>query len=217
VKERTTPLSSAAELTKPAIRRLVGRPDSLVVEVGAADGVDSLEFLREFKSPNFRILCIEPDPRNIATFQSQVRDSRATLIQAAIGAETGDAVFYQSSTIYSSSLKQPNLDEINRQWPDIKFPDTLQVSTFTLDDLLGREVSRVVDFLWADVQGAEDLLIGGGQEALNGQVRFFYTEYSPNQYYMNEPNLKDIREALGPRWHLLRDFGTDALFAWDGD
>lgn len=198
-------------LSKRAIRRLVIRKDAVVVEIGAADGLDSLEFLELFGDPQFKLICIEPESKNIVQFLQRIHDNRATLIQAAISDRDGIGVLNLSSTAYSSSLKTPNLEEIQKRWPEISFNKTQQVATRSLDSLVQELNLELIDFIWADVQGAEDLLIQGAAEALK-KTRFLYTEYGGDSLYSNDLSLKQLQELLGDSWDLLFDYKTDALF-----
>lgn len=202
----------SAGITKEEIKDLIDNPEATVLEIGCADGLDTLEFLKVFASPGFRIFCFEPDPRNIASFKRLVRDTRARLIEAAIADHDGRLTLNQSSTIYSSSLKEPNLANINARWPEISFENQVEVEAVTLDTFLENEKIETVDFIWADVQGAEDLMIKGGRASLNARVRYLYTEYSNDQLYQGEPTDHEIVRLLGPNWKLMRRFHSDLLF-----
>jgi hypothetical protein len=66
-----------------------------------------------------------------------------------------------------------------------------------------------IDLIWADTQGAEADLIAGGVEAL-AKTRFFYTEYSDDEWYEGQPNLKKILEML-PNFNIVHRFTMDIL------
>jgi len=200
------------------MRRIIGRDDATILEIGAADGLDSVRFLTEFRDKRFRLFCFEPDLRNTATWLTNVSDPRATLIRMAVGEEVGEKTWYRSSTIYSSSIKRPNVQTIQSVWPDISFDDHTTVAVTTLDGFVFDPANEidVIDFIWADVQGAEDLLIRGGLFALSTRTRFLYTEYSAAEYYVDEPNREQILQLLGPNWSIVKDFGTDILLRNNG-
>jgi FkbM family methyltransferase len=198
-------------LTKGAIRRLVGREDAVIFEIGSADGLDSIDFLKVMRDPKFRLICVEPEPQNIKKFLERITDSRTTLFQVAISETDGVAQLNVSSTAYSSSLKQPNMREIQRRWPEISFDSAIDVSTRSLDSIVGELGVTRIDFIWADIQGAEDLLIRGGVRALT-RTRFLYTEYGGDGLYFGDNPLEKIQSLLGSSWSLLRDYKTDALF-----
>jgi hypothetical protein len=55
---------------------------------------------------------------------------------------------------------------------------------------------QVIDFVWCDVQGAEEKVIRGGQETFKNKVKYFYTEYSNDEQYEGQPKLKQILKLL---------------------
>jgi len=111
---------------------------------------------------------------------------------------------------HSGSIKKPKLHL--QMHPSILFENTMDTNSTTLDTFCEKNSINLIDFLWADVQGAEDLMIIGGKETFENRVRLFYTEYYNNEVYENQPSLAKIKEMLGQNWVLLQDFGHDALF-----
>ena len=198
-------------LSKRAIHRIIGRKDAVIIEIGAADGLDTAAFLAQFEDDNFRIIAIEPDRRNVNKFKNLVNDPRVTLIEAAISDKDGYADFHLSSTEYSSSLKSPNIPELQKRWPEMTFDQSISVKTRSLDSLVDEMNLPLVDFIWADVQGAEDLLVLGGKQALE-MTRFLYTEYGGEDLYSDDVSLKKLTFLLGSSWSLIHDYKTDALF-----
>ena len=73
-----------------------------------------------------------------------------------------------------------------------------------------------VDWIWCDVQGAEDLVIAGGQETL-ARTRFFYTEYIECEAYEGQIGRDEIHRRLPGTWRIAEDYrqwaqGGDCLF-----
>ena len=198
-------------LSKRAIHRLIGRQDAVIIEIGAADGLDTEAFLAQFEDDNFRIIAVEPDHRNVTKFKDLINDPRVTLIEAAISDKDGYADFHLSSTEYSSSLKSPNILELQKRWPEMTFDQSISIKTRSLDSLVDEMNLPLIDFIWADVQGAEDLLVLGGKKALE-MTRFLYTEYGGEDLYSDDVNLDKLSLLLGSSWSLIRDYKTDALF-----
>lgn len=198
-------------LTKAQIKKLVQRPNPIIFEIGAADGLDTQEILNAFPDPGLQLYCFEPDPRNIAAFKQRITDPRVKFFPIALGDTDGTMKLQQSSTIYSSSLKKPNLDVLQAQWPDIAFDATVDVEVATMDSFLAKHQIETVDFVWADVQGAEDLLLKGAKKSLERSIKYLYTEYSNTAYYQDEPNLQTILSLVGSNWNVIRDYGTDVL------
>lgn len=198
-------------INKDYIKSLIqNNPEPIIFEIGAADGLDTLEFIRCFDNLNFKIFCFEPDPRNIESFKKTINDNRVVLIEGAVGDQDGVCNFFQSSTIYSSSLKEPT-ENLFKEWPIIKFENKLTIQTYKLDTFIQNNNIDCVDFIWADVQGVEDLLIKGGEKSFMNKIKFLYTEYSNMAYYKTEPTLSDIIALLGDNWELVADFNTDVL------
>jgi FkbM family methyltransferase len=198
-------------MNKNDIKNLINRPNSTIFEIGCADGNDTEEFIDIF-SHNFKIYCFEPDPRNAKTFLNKNSLKRDNVIfeNKAIS-NTNDIVkFNQSSTIYSSSLKNPT-EKLNKIWPEIKFNNTIDVQSITLDKYTKNHCINFIDFIWADVQGAEDLMIEGGKETFANKVKFLYTEYAKEEIYNDAPNQDRIKNLLGQNWQIIHDFGSDIL------
>lgn len=208
-------------MNKSQIKQLVNKANPVIFEIGCADGIDTIEFLNEFGN-NVTLYCFEPDDRNADVFQNGglrpnrpdlrngITNSNVIFEKKAVGDVNGIVEFNQSSTIYSSSLKKPT-DALFQEWPIIKFENTLKVECVTLDKYVADKNIDVIDFIWADVQGAEDLMIAGGKETFDKKVRFLYTEYATKKYYNDSPSQVDIKSLLGDNWSIVHDFGTDVL------
>lgn len=93
----------------------------------------------------------------------------------------------------------------------IQFDNKLEITVNKLDSFIEKNSIEIVDFVWADVQGAEDLMILGGRNSLVDKIRYMYTEYSNIEYYENEPNLSQIIELMGDNWEVLEIFTADVL------
>lgn len=187
-------------LDKNYIKNLIGKTkDIILVEVGAADGGDTLEFVEVFKDTDLKMYCFEPDKRNIQTFKQRIHDPRVTLIESAVGDVDGIVEFNTSigQNIYSSSLKEPGQD-IFKIWPNLfnenSFEKT-QVNCITLEKFFKDWNIDHIDFCWIDCQGAEDLLIRGAGKYIN-KIDYIYTEYSNAEIYKNEPDLDKILSML---------------------
>jgi hypothetical protein len=46
-----------------------------------------------------------------------------------------------------------------------------------------------IDFIWADVQGAEEDLILGGLDTLRKRTKYLFTEYNNSEMYEGQINL----------------------------
>lgn len=191
------------------------------VEIGAHFGTDTAAFRR--MHPQSRIVCFEPDPRNITIMRKTGVDKICELHEVALSNTNGEITFYQSSGdssnlavddylkehdwSASSSLKKPtgHLDE--HKW--ITFPTSVMVPCSRLDDIVSLHGTHI-DFMWVDVQGAEDLVFAGAQETLR-RTKYLYTEYCNQELYEGQLNLAQLLTLIGPQFRVLCDYGGDVL------
>ena len=218
------------------VRRLLGSPDVLtpmdldrifasrgiaprvLLEVGANDGTDTLKMSQIFTAA--KIYCFEPEPRAIYEFKRRVRGPNVVLHEVALGAESGVIPFYRSSGTppgrqqdfpqgwhYSGSIRRPSGHLEVHPW--CSFNEVLQVQIWTLDDWFEAAAESHIDFIWADVQGAEVDLVRGGKNAL-AHTRFLYTEFSEDELYEGQVGLQALMELL-PGWRIHTKYANDVL------
>jgi FkbM family methyltransferase len=201
-------------MNKQDIYNLINKKNPTIFEIGCADGKDSIEFIETFKDLN--LFCFEPEPKNIALVKKNIKYSKHHLFEGVISNIDGEILFNRSRTdnpsdlSYSGSVKKPK-EHLN-EWPFIKFDQQIKVKSITLDTFCEQNKIDFIDFIWADVQGAEEDLIKGGARILKNKVKFLYTEYSNKEYYEGQMNLQNLKSMLGPDWDLIQDYNTDALF-----
>jgi FkbM family methyltransferase len=190
----------------------------VVMELGAHRGEDTTHLRRTF--PYAQLYSFEPDPRNIAAMRRNGSADKATLVEAAVSDRDGSASFHLSSAVLSiapawvsdaeysgsSSLKRP-LGDVH---PWLKFDATVVVSTLTLDTFARERGVEHIDLIWADVQGAEDLMIVGGKTALS-HTSLLYTECTETGEYEGQIGLEEILELLPGRWDVVKRYPFDVL------
>jgi len=183
-------------LDQKGIKNILQKENPFVLEIGSHIGLDTLKFLNEFK--DITIYCFEPDPRCIAVFKEMVKDPRCTLIEAAVSNTDGtillhlsggwppgyknqlDWVFGRGDWNASSSIK--NTVSHSTMYPWLSFEKTIEVMTLKLDTWTKENSIGSIDFVWADVQGAEKELIEGAVNTLP-MVNYFFTEYGEKSPY----------------------------------
>ena len=208
-------------LTAHEIAELVGQ-NPLILEIGCNDGTDTERFLEAM--PDATIHCFEPDKRAIDRFivrqiSSETLRCNTTIHCLALSDINGMAPFWASGGRTdntgpgewnkSGSLRTPTGHLA--QLPEITFQRPAPVQCMKLDSWCEwREISRI-DFIWMDVQGAEDLVIRGGRRAL-ASTRYIYTEFSDIELYEGQRNLSQLCEML-PDFELLGIYQrNNALF-----
>jgi len=192
------------------------RRERVVVELGANRGTDTSKMIRLLKPP-FQYYAFEPDPRHWEKLQKLEKALGFQLIKQAVGAVDGQAKFWLSCGKRtpeedehedSSSLMTPT--GITEKYPWMYFRP-ITVPVLTLDAFCTQENISRIDFLWADVQGAEREVIRGGQETFR-RVAYFYTEcYRDRVYYQEQPTLDEILRILPGQWEIVFRAATDVL------
>lgn len=206
------------------LKRLVGTNMPIILDIGANDGSTTLEFLRHF--PSCTVHAFEPDERALRKLKANVKHSNAHIHATAIGAHDGEAEFFVSSGMppgfaaadfaaefpagwdMSSSLRKPKTHY--NVWPWCKFETTRKVLVKRLDTWVREAGLAQIDFIWADIQGAEGDLILGGREALS-KTRYFFTEYSDDEWYEGQPTLRRLSDML-ENFSIVRRYPMDVLF-----
>jgi FkbM family methyltransferase len=191
-------------------------PINTFVEIGVHFGEDTRKF--RAMHPNARIIGFEPDPRNVKIIRDTGIDKICEFHAIALSDKNETRPFYMSSGkatwssdpqhrdndwSSSSSLKRPTGHLEMHKW--ITFPDTAMVECRRLDDIdIG-----TIDFMWVDVQGAEDIVFAGAANTL-ARTRYVYTEYA-NNLYEGQLNREQLLAVFGPNWSVVHDFGGDLL------
>jgi FkbM family methyltransferase len=191
-------------------------PINTFVEIGVHFGEDTRKF--RHMHPNARIIGFEPDPRNVKIIRDTGIDKICEFHAIALSDKNETRPFYMSSGkatwssdpqhrdndwSSSSSLKRPTGHLEMHKW--ITFPGTAMVECRRLDDIdIG-----TIDFMWVDVQGAEDIVFAGAANTL-ARTRYVYTEYA-NNLYEGQLNREQLLAVFGPNWGVVHDFGGDLL------
>jgi len=192
----------------------------IFVEIGCHFGEDTRRFRKML--PLARIVGFEPDPRNIKIIRdtgidricefhpialSNKSESRQFFMSSgSVGDRVTDQQHRENDWTSSSSLKVPTGHLEEHKW--ITFPTFTLVQCRRLDDIETLQ-GAVIDFIWADVQGAEDLVFSGAKDTLT-RTLFVYTEYGTN-LYEGQLNRDQLIALFGPKWSVIHDFGGDIL------
>lgn len=190
----------------------------VVLEIGAATGEDTTRYVEALLALNrpFRYMAFEPDTRNIWLLQNHRLRQHFELHPYALGDCNKTVPFIPSDHPFSGSVKQPK--EHLTLYPNIMFRSPHDIEMRTLDDITfaGCGSLEKVDWIWCDVQGAEDLVISGGKETF-AKTRFFYTEYLECEAYAGQIGRDEIHRRLPGKWVIAEDYrswekGGDCLF-----
>ena len=213
------PLVSEGEIDGLLLTKLINKENPVILEIGCNDGTHTKWFLDMFHKAN--IFCFEPDPRACERFRDSVNDDRVKLFKIAISDQDGEMEFYMSNGIpptdaaksimkewdLSGSLKKPKIHLEKHPW--CKFDKVIKVNTMKLDSWAKQHNIKEIDFIWADVQGAEAELISGAKATLKN-TKYFYTEYNDLELYEGQETLKQLLEKL-PNFKVVKRYRNDIL------
>lgn len=206
-------------LEKDEIVKLMGKENPVILDIGCNNGSQTLWFLSMFEDGH--IYCFEPDPRACESFKAKVKDKRATLFNLAISDTDGRTEFFMSDGIppsrdpndypqgwdASGSIRRPKKHLEKHPW--CSFHKSITVDTKRLDSWFEEAGLDLIDFIWADVQGAEVDLIDGGRETLR-HTRYLYTEYNNTELYEGQLGLRQLLRLL-PEFEVVHRYPNDVL------
>ena len=172
-----------------AIKKRLQKENPLILEIGSHVGGDTINFLGAFRDA--KIYCFEPDPRCIEKFKRNVHDKRCALIEVAVSNTDGTTLLNLSGGRLpempageewdaSSSIKKSVSHCL--QYPWLTFNSSVEVKTIKLDTWVKENNINYIDFIWADVQGAERDLIEGAVHTLQ-ITQYLQTEYGEISSY----------------------------------
>jgi len=171
----------------------------VIIEAGAADGVDTLTFSEYF--PEAKIFAAEPvkmqfdyllsitksrDNIHISNIALSNRDEEAEIY---VGKGAGNM-----GGMGSSSLLKPLRHEAH--FPDIKFEERQRVKSLKLSSYMNSVGIESVDLLWLDVQGKELDILMASREILRHSIRLVHLEISKVKLYEGMASERDIRRFL---------------------
>lgn len=207
------------------IEDIINSKDNLLLfEFGMCDAHHSYKIMDLIQSnKSFEYYGFEPVDylfNQIKDYKKDYQNGSFTIVNKAIGDKDGLVDFYQSGgqkivdginteNYYgSSSINEPK--EVLTYWPEMTF-EKKQIESIKFDTYVNENNlhDRIIDFIWADIQGAEVNLIKGGKNTFKN-VRYFYTEYSNGNLYKGDKGLKGILKLL-PNFEIECDYKGDVL------
>jgi len=185
-----------------------------ILDVGADRGTFTDRALRCFDAE--RAWLVEANPEAAAALQKKYSGQpRCKVIPCAIAAKAGEVRFHIATHASSSAVQFEGAP-----LAEAKVARVVTVPAMSLDDLFEQEKIAEVDLMKVDIQGAERMLIQGGQRALR-RIRLIYTEVlfetdCPTAALFGE--LHELLTAAGFRLRLLHRLRRDAHgFLQQGD
>ena len=176
-----------------------------ILDVGAARGTFTDRAMGCFEVE--RVWLIEANPDAAAALQRKYADDpRCKVIPRAMAATAGDVRLHIAAHAGSSAVQFGAVP-----LPAAQTERVVTVPALSLDDLFQEEHIDQIDLMKVDIQGAERMMIQGGQQALK-RVRLIYIEVlfeadSPTAALFGE--LHELLSTAGFRLRLLHRFRHD--------
>ena len=185
-----------------------------VIDGGANRGSFTDAFLQLHRPE--RLVLVEAIPHLAEALRRKFAGkSGISVVSAALSDKDGTAQFEINRSDASSSLLP--IDPRNSEWfsRDLRVARTIEVSTTTLPSLMEEQGLQTVDLLKLDLQGAERLVLMGGQAVLE-RVQVIYTEVFFEQLYAGAWLFLEMNEFLTGQGFKLCGL-SNIVHASDGD
>lgn len=186
----------------------------IVIDGGANRGAFT-DALLQLHKPE-RLVLVEAIPELADALLAKYRgQSKISVISAALSDRDGEADFEINQSDASSSLLP--IDARNSQWfgRNLSVLKTIRVRTITLPTLMAERGIQTVDLLKLDLQGAERLLLTGGDSLLN-RISVIYSEVFFEPLYAGAWLFWEMNEFLADRAFKLCGL-SNIVHSSDGD
>lgn len=164
-----------------------------IVHVGGNFGQER----KIYESLGVNVLWIEPIDEIYERLCSNIKSfAGQKAVKALLTDKPGQQVTLNIASNRGASSSIFPLADHKKLWPEIDYVGQVQMVTDTLDNVLADQ--GPVDALVMDTQGAELLILRGGEETLK-HVQYVHTEASDFDAYAGGCRLSEISAFLGAR------------------
>ena len=192
------------DISKHYIKELIG-PGATILEIGSFDGKDAFELSEVCETVVDSFECNPASYLLICEKIKSTQNNNVRIWNYAVTGHDGYIMLNLSNHPQSDSLKNPVLHK--KIWPDIKFTDKVKVKCLTLDSWNWRFRQRKpIDFIWCDVNGAEDAFMIGAFQTLP-KTRYLYIEYCEVELYQKAFSKAEIQKAL-PGFEVIGEYNV---------
>ncbi len=204
-------ISGGSEIKEDLLKIFMDYPRVNIADIGSCDGLSSVIYSRIFPEAFFYVF--EPLESNVRqiwdNFDEYGLHSRALIYPYALGDKQGVMRFYRSkgqaewvkdweTGNKSSSLLRPKKHLKEHQWCGF---DEFKVEVRILDKL---GIMTSIDFAHIDVQGAEMMVLKGGQKTFK-QTKAMWIEVANIELYESQPLKADICRYLCRDFNIVKD------------
>jgi FkbM family methyltransferase len=170
------------------------RPDVLL-DIGAHVGEMAIEMARAL--PQTPVHAFEPTPSSYEKLASRLAAyPNACAHQIALGAKNESLSFFLNANEQTNSLLD-NGEVNSRFMPDeTSHEKKIDVAVRRLDDWLEENIPSGQIMMKVDVQGAELLLVQGGEKTFRNRVQAILMEVEYIPLYQNSPSFHELSKVL---------------------
>ncbi len=198
------------------LRGLVGRPDAVIFDVGAATGKSIERFLAVFEQPT--IHSFEPQAQAFSALYHRFgRQERIHLNNLALADRSGIASLHHGSYQETSSLLPFATDSWWMRAQNITPEGESTIALDTIDHYCAERGIAEIDLLKLDIQGAEPECLRGAEAMLAAKaIRVIHLEIILHGLYARRGSFAAVEASLAP--HGFRLFTLfDILIAPGGE
>jgi len=214
------PQKVAARLLEIVAAARPGHGPRVVIDVGARDCSESLDFAAAF--PAATVHAFECNPATLPACRlAAAAEPRVRLTERAVSDTDGRTAFFpidQSKTVTRSADGNPGASSLFEATGDYPLEHYVQrrieVESTRLDTFLARAGIGHVDVLWMDVQGAELLVLRGLGERL-ADVDWIHLEAEQFEIYRGQALFPAIDAHLAARGFELIGLTSYSIYAVD--
>lgn len=199
---------------------LLGSRVGTIVELGARDCAETLDFRRAF--PAARIFAFECNPATLPACREALRGvERVRLVEKAVSDREGTVRFYPTDparTRTKHAHGNPGASSLFRARPDYPHETYVQneveVEATTLERVMREEKIDSIDLLWMDIQGAELLALKGLGSRLR-DVKLIHLEVEFLPIYEGQPLFPEVHRHLRAHGFRLAGFTSYSRYSAD--
>ncbi|PIR63975.1 MAG: hypothetical protein CO156_01250 [Candidatus Pacebacteria bacterium CG_4_9_14_3_um_filter_40_12] len=193
-------------------------PAPVIIDAGAHIGLSTLYFKSLY--PNAKIIAIEPNPQLFEILEKNIWENQlqdVTAVNGALDAERGRTELFVDST---KNEWWSTGSFTKGAWTKQQESEPIEVETWPLSEF----ITQPIDLLKMDIEGAEQAVLEGSEEALS-QVKQIVMEYhsvkKQNLFYLSEMLIQNgFRLEYGQdgktitKFNIKQSKGLISVHAW---
>jgi FkbM family methyltransferase len=161
-----------------------------VLDIGSFIGNTIVRFTDELNIP---VCGFEPTPDTFDKLSSRFNDNKQVrLFNLALSDKSGQQRFFCNENMQTNSLLDNDEGNKNSFSDATKHTGDVEIETETLDNWLDKNIPAGSVIIKSDVQGAEGMLVTGGENTFRNRVIAFYSETQLYPMYKNQASFSEL-------------------------